>query len=533
MLLDFGDEKKSESLTTFTKPQIADAHILFHNASSAMIHVDFWTVHSEDHVFVVDEKSKTKLVDIRFCMKHSCPQHTLFLSNGFVWASNLSFVSFDCRCSIPSIVSSAPGFESQNEGKTVLECSAISLHVISTTCPFVNDCGTSFVSLEDCHFFNVTQQKRVKTVSLSNTKAIVDSCDFSDMTTPYYGCIVSGLLSTGGFAVFNTSFRKCSYSKTVVNTVTTNGTEPVFFSDTYFSCKSENHGGAIYHRINYPMTIERCMFFECNSSQSGGAIGTDNAPALSALIINNTIGEKCFAALFGAFMMSDYQKNMQMRNTNISDSYGNNCGGVYLNRYPGNILIVRCYFNNCSDEGDRILLSSGGILIGDGHNVSISDCSLTKCSGLTAGGICFWGDKDWGGDYTGVVMFCFFEENSARNGGKDVSVMGKWVENADQSMLIECRSKTLGSNRVMHGESDVSEWIPYYYSGALFVNSETGDDNEACGKNERKCRTVGYIPVLVDPQKAESTRVVIESPRIVEHGCNVANKKIEILWMGI
>ncbi|KAH7820901.1 uncharacterized protein MONOS_17812 [Monocercomonoides exilis] len=180
-------------------------------------------------------------------------------------------------------------------------------------------------------------------------------------------------------------------------------------------------------------------------------------------------------------------------------------------------------------EGDRIPLSSGGILIGDGHNVSISDCSLTKCSGLTVGGICFWGDKDWGGDYTGVVMFCFFEENSARNGGKDVSVMGEWVENADQSMLIECRSKTLGSNRVMHGESDVSEWIPYFYSGALYVNSETGDDNEACGKNERKCRTVGYIPVLVDPQKAESTRVVIESPRIAEHGCNVANKKIEIV----
>ncbi|KAH7827925.1 putative Protein tyrosine and serine/threonine kinase [Monocercomonoides exilis] len=401
--------------------------------------------------------------------------------------------------------------------------------VISKTCPFVGDCGTSFVSLEDCHFFNVTQQKRVKTVSLSNTKAIVDSCDFSDMTTPYYGCIVSGLLSTGGFAVFNTSFRKCSYSKTVVNTVTTNGTEPVFFSDTYFNCKSEGHGGAIYHRINYPMTIERCMFFACNSSQSGGAIGTDNAPALSALIINNTIGEKYVATIFGGFLMSDYQNNMQMRNTNISDSHGEECGCVFLNRYPGNILIICCYFINCSEEGDRITFSSGGILIGDGHNVSISDCSLTKCSGLTAGGVCFWGDSDWGGDYTGVVMFCFFEENSARNGGKDVSVMGEWVENADQSMLVECRSKTLGSNRVMHGEKDVSEWIPYYYSGALYVNSETGDDNEACGKNERKCRTVGYIPVLVDPHKAESTRVVIESVRIVEQGCNVANKKMEIV----
>ncbi|KAH7823035.1 uncharacterized protein MONOS_1353 [Monocercomonoides exilis] len=240
-----------------------------------------------------------------------------------------------------------------------------------------------------------------------------------------------GMISSGGFETRNCSFEKCIVQHAYNFSVITSGSKPVLFADSSFNCRSSNDGGAIQHCIQYPLSITGCLFFNCHTAKHGGAIFVLKTVASELSTINNTIGMNCSADLHGGFVNSDYRKHFDMEKTNVTNCCAaTNCGGIYLNRYPCDITIQCCSFNSLKESSCSSQLSSGCLLVGDGENVVITDCSFDQCNGYAAGGINFAGDGSYGGDYSTIVMFCYFKGNFASSGGKDISFSGLWVGHA-------------------------------------------------------------------------------------------------------
>eukprot|EP00770_Monocercomonoides_exilis_P007192 MONOS_7154.1-p1 / transcript=MONOS_7154.1 / gene=MONOS_7154 / organism=Monocercomonoides_exilis_PA203 / gene_product=unspecified product / transcript_product=unspecified product / location=Mono_scaffold00238:24919-32187(+) / protein_length=2353 / sequence_SO=supercontig / SO=protein_coding / is_pseudo=false len=334
----------------------------------------------------------------------------------------------------------------------------------------------------------------------------------------------------GGFFMRNTSFEACEQMIERNETFETTGSDPIDINDTTFrNIHSETNGAAIYHSAGCPLTVLRCIFENCSSDDHGGGIRVISQALNYSITIKFSIGINCSALARGGFFSGDYQSGAVIERCEFIDCFSSTGGGgLYLNRFPKDILVSECNFSTCHDIEVSEKLSGGGITIGDSSNFTIRDCSFIQCSAAYGGGINFQGDGTYGGEWTASVMFCFFEANEGRCGAKDISFRGNWITYCSMNMLKECRTLSQGINLVMNDTVDVSGWIPSRYFNPLYVNVDLGIDHRGCGMNERKCKSISFVPSLVEEGGNEITQIVIESVRLTENGCNIGEKKINV-----
>ncbi|KAH7826788.1 uncharacterized protein MONOS_6943 [Monocercomonoides exilis] len=335
--------------------------------------------------------------------------------------------------------------------------------------------------------------------------------------------------SIGGFNTKNCSFERCFAQHVYNEKVTTSGANPVIFSDCLFNCRSNDNGGAIFHNITSSLTFIDCAFVECRSELKGGVLFTGYGYVNSDLTINNSYAINCSAKQLAGFSHLDYQMNLILSKVNYTRNHGEMGGGaVYLNRYVQNNTISECLFLEC-DEGEPVSnLGGGGLMIGDSKNIIVSDCGFFRCEAKFGGGINFAGDGTYGGDWTSLIKFCYFEDNLCREDGKDVSFKARWVSHAKKEIFIECRSMTEGNRRVVNGDADVSDWIFNGSLSELHLDGNAGIDHKACGKNERKCRTMQYAVEIANEFSQYQTKIVVENDVLTEGECKIGEKIIEI-----
>lgn len=165
-----------------------------------------------------------------------------------------------------------------------------------------------------------------------------------------------------------------------------NGTKGVIDNCEFFNCTSTEYGGALHlYKYNNGL-ITNCLFTNCTSGVYGGAIDFYNSTDSSVL---NSTFNNCVSKSAGAISLSG-------DNGVIDNCVFNYCNGLYGGAVAfcsANARVTNCDFTNCSSKNG----TGGAIIVLGSKNTAIEDCVFTSCSADIGGAVAFtkfvYGDK--------------------------------------------------------------------------------------------------------------------------------------------
>ena len=193
-----------------------------------------------------------------------------------------------------------------------------------------------------------------------------------------------------------------------------------FDSDSFFSCSSENAGGAIHLSKQSSLTVNNCVFDSCSSTVRAGAIyytSTDYYTEFKVSLSNFTY---CSAEMFAGAIESssgrfDFFSDRFLSCSALpSDSSSSltTCGGAMLltiRESDPSSKLYNLYFQRCKST------SGGGVYFYVYlSSLSFSYITFDSCSAATGGAIALYGNQSVTFSHT------VFTKNSATDHGNDV-----------------------------------------------------------------------------------------------------------------
>ncbi|KAH7823070.1 uncharacterized protein MONOS_8361 [Monocercomonoides exilis] len=313
-------------------------------------------------------------------------------------------------------------------------------------------------------------------------------------------------------------------------------------------------------------TFVDCSFFETSAtssqSNSGGAILFTSTGKLTVL---RTSFERCYAAYCGGAISSRLKEycKMEVEKCNFTHCWSVASGGTVDARYVSEGRWAKCRFieGNTTHMGGGLFLEfeptrnvvsenefvgnskigqtyNGGVGLGLYENcfAIVSDCIfMNGYSENRGGGIC-WDDR--AGSAESKVLFCFFGNNSAANGGSDVYICDGWTS-IDESSFVLCRTISEGEGmRVVKGGTDCSGWVLKGYFSKIHIDGEEGIDHLGCGsggvegeeQKGRGCKRIGYFRMVADLTR--EVDVVVGRGRCREEKVEIGDLSVSVKGVG-
>lgn len=156
--------------------------------------------------------------------------------------------------------------------------------------------------------------------------------------------------------------------------------------NSVFTGVNSEDPGAVVYANDSDLTINKCIFNNCKSARSGGAITFYVNKAYATLVVKDSKFINCFSDIKGGAISTGY--NPKLFSTTHSDikiaqSTFENCkakdygGAIYLNYAPTDSTIhsvENCLFEECS-----VGYKKGGAIYDEYEKVEVANCCFDKC----------------------------------------------------------------------------------------------------------------------------------------------------------
>ncbi|KAH7823050.1 uncharacterized protein MONOS_1339 [Monocercomonoides exilis] len=373
-------------------------------------------------------------------------------------------------------------------------------------------------------------------------------CVVEGVEWPLDGGIVYGASRSGqNLWCENTTMERCERNgvksnyegkKNMERKIVSSGDETFVdcsFFETSATSNQSNSGGAILFASAGKLTVVRTSFVNCSAAHCGGAISSrfDEYCKMEVEKCNFTC---CWGNGSGGAIDARYVSEGRWSKCRyIEGKASNMAGGLILEMKPASNIVSENEFVGNLKIGQAY---NGGAGLGfyDNSFAIVTDCIfMNGYSEKKGGGIC-WDNGT--GSAESKVLFCFFGNNSAVNGGSDVYICDGWTS-IDEISFVLCRTISEGEEkRVVKGGTDYSGWVLKGYFSKIHIDGEEGIDHLGCGsggvegeeQKGRGCKRIGYFRMVADLTR--EVDVVVGRGRCKEEKVEIGDLSVSVKGMG-
>lgn len=144
--------------------------------------------------------------------------------------------------------------------------------------------------------------------------------------------------------------------------------QPVFNRTTITNCKAKRGGVEYIQSSNYPSQFNDCVVTDCQASELGGFVYTNDAEAV--VECSNTMISECSAVDGGVYI----SKGTLAEDLVLADNTATYAGGGMHNNseIDAQCTVRNCRFiHNTAGDNDKNLQSGGGLYVDDGNGYVI------------------------------------------------------------------------------------------------------------------------------------------------------------------
>ncbi|KAH7824774.1 uncharacterized protein MONOS_2964 [Monocercomonoides exilis] len=434
------------------------------------------------------------------------------------------------------------------EGTLVASCSGI--HTVMEQMAFVNVSRAAMkrqMTGEEKREKWKKEERKSQRLGNGNGEKMI-GCVVEGVEWPLDGGIVYGASRSGQYLwCENTTMERCERNgvksnyeeeKNMERKTVSSGDETFVdcsFFETSATSSQSNSGGAILFTSTGKLTVVRTSFEKCHAVYCGGAISSrfDEYCKMEVEECNFT---HCWSVASGGAIDARYvSEGRWVKCRYVEGNVTHMGGGLFLefestsnivneNEFVGNKKIGQTYYGGA------------GLVIHENSFAFVTDCIfMNGHSEKNGGGIC-WDNKT--GQAESKVLFCFFGNNSAANGGSDVYICDGWTS-IDESSFVLCRTISEGEEmRVVKGSTCYSGWVLKGYFSKIHIDGEEGIDHLGCGSGgvegeERKgrgCKRIGYFRMVADLTR--EVNVIVGRGRCKEEKVEIGDLSVSLKGVG-